>query len=179
MILLGLGSNMGEREHNLQQALYLLTADGEVSIAQMSSIYESAPFGVLDQPEFLNMVVQVETALLPEKLLNKCLNIENKMGRKRTLHWGPRIIDIDLLVYENVQRMTEDLTLPHPGIVHRAFVLLPMRDVARDLQLPGGQSVESLLAEGNSELRKQELHLWKRVEWNPYRKCFVKPGGQA
>ncbi|MHC1758633.1 MAG: 2-amino-4-hydroxy-6-hydroxymethyldihydropteridine diphosphokinase [Negativicutes bacterium] len=172
MILIGLGSNMGERDQNLQHALGMLETDGCICIDKVSSIYETAPFGVMDQNDFLNMVVVVKTELSPEKLLHKCLTVENAMGRVRSRHWGPRIIDLDLLIYDAVQMQTDNLTLPHPGIGQRAFVLIPMRDVAMDVQLPGGLTIDSLLA-GLSESRKQEVQLWKNVEWDSTKKCFV------
>ena len=172
MILIGLGSNMGEREQNLQQALGMLEADSSIRIEKISSIYETAPFGVMDQDDFLNMVVAVETELSPENLLQKCLGVENAMGRVRSRHWGPRIIDLDLLFYDAVQMQTNNLTLPHPGIGQRAFVLIPMRDVAMDTQLQGGLTIDSMLA-GVTESGEQEVRLWKKVEWDSTRKCFV------
>ena len=172
MILIGLGSNMGERDHHLQQALGLLEMDGSIRIDKVSSLYETAPFGVTDQDEFLNMVVAVKTELSPEKLLQKCLAVENAMGRVRFRHWGPRIIDLDLLIYDAVQMQTDNLTLPHPGIEQRAFVLIPMRDVVLDIQLPGGFTIDSMLA-GLTESGGQEVQLWKKVEWDSARKCFV------
>ena len=174
MILIGLGSNMGERDQNLQQALGLLETDGAVRIVRISFIYETVPFGVMDQDDFLNMVVAVETELSPEKLLQKCLKVENAMGRVRFRHWGPRIIDLDLLIYNAVQMQTDNLTLPHPGIGQRAFVLIPMRDVAMDFQfqLPGRLTIGSMLA-GLTESGRQEVRLWKKVEWDSTRKCFV------
>ena len=172
MILIGLGSNIGERKQNLQQALGMLEADGAVRIEKISSIYETAPFGVMDQDDFLNMVVAVETELSPENLLQKCLGVENAMGRVRSRHWGPRIIDLDLLFYDAVQMQTNKLTLPHPGIGQRAFVLIPMRDVAMDTQLQCGRTIDSMLA-GVTESGEQEVRLWKKVEWDSTRKCFV------
>ena len=172
MILIGLGSNMGEREQNLQQALGMLEADSSIRIEKISSIYETAPFGVMDQDDFLNMVVAVETELSPENLLQKCLGVENAMGRVRSRHWGPRIIDLDLLFYDAVQMQTNNLTLPHPGIGQRAFVLIPMRDVVMDVQLPGGLIIDSMLV-SLMESGRQEVRLWKKVEWDSTKKCFV------
>ena len=172
MILIGLGSNIGERDQNLQHALGMLEEDSLIRIEKISPIYETAPFGVLDQDDFLNMVVAVKTELSPEKLLQKCLTVESAMGRVRSRHWGPRIIDLDLLLYDAVQMQTNNLTLPHPGIGQRAFVLIPMRDVAMDIQLPGGLTIGSMLA-GLTERGEQEVRLWKKVEWDSTKKCFV------
>jgi len=172
MILLGLGSNMGDREQNLQQSLQLLAADGKVKIEKLSSIYETSPFGVTDQADFLNMVVRVKTHLAPAELLAKCLEVEQVMGRIRTRHWGPRIIDIDLLIYDDIQMQSETLTLPHPGIVFRTFVLVPMRDVAPKLQLEDGPIVEVLVSSFSAS-REHEVRLWRIVDWDSSRKCFV------
>ena len=172
MILLGLGSNMGDREQKLQQALQLLEADGKVKIEKLSSIYETAPFGVTDQADFLNMVVRVQTSLAPAELLAKCLEVEQVMGRIRTRHWGPRVIDIDLLIYDDVQIVSETLMLPHPGILRRAFVLIPLRDVASSLPLKDGRTVEAL-ALGLSANSAREVQHWKNVNWDSSKKCFV------
>lgn len=172
MILLGLGSNMGEREQNLLQALRLLDTEESVRIKQVSFIYETAPFGVTDQADFLNMVARVETSLSPGKLLDKCLEVETSMGRIRTRHWGPRIIDIDLLIYNNVRQQDDILTLPHPGMEQRAFVLIPLRDVAPGFQLPNGRTVEHQAAE-ILKTGGQEVRLWKKIYWDSSSKCFV------
>lgn len=172
MILLGLGSNMGDREQNLQQSLRLLEADGKVKIEKLSSIYETVPFGVRDQADFLNMVIRVQTSLAPIDLLAKCLKVEQVMGRIRTRHWGPRVIDIDLLIYDDVKMESETLKLPHPGILHRAFVLIPLRDVAPSLPLKDGRIVEALVS-GLSANSVREVQHWKNVNWDSSRKCFV------
>jgi len=172
MIILGLGTNMGEREQNLQQALELMTVDGDVEIFQVSSIYETAPFGVTDQPGFLNMTVSVQTRLTPQELLHKCLAVEKKMGRIRTRHWGPRIIDIDLLFFDEVQLVSEELTLPHPGILQRAFVLIPLRDIAPTLSLANGRTTTEMALEFENHAG-QEVHRRKKVAWDSLTKCFV------
>jgi len=172
MIILGLGTNMGKREQNLQQALKLMTSDGDVEICQMSSIYETVPFGVTDQPDFLNMTVSVQTHLTPQELLHKCLAVEKAMGRIRTRHWGPRIIDIDLLVFEEVQLVSEELTLPHPGILQRAFVLIPLRDIAPTLSLANGRTTTEMALELEN-LAGPEVHRRKKVAWSSLTKCFV------
>lgn len=172
MILLGLGSNIGDREAHLLKALQLLEAGGWVEIEKISSIYETAPFGVMDQADFLNMVVSVKSTYSPRELLAYCLKIEDKMGRKRTRHWGPRVIDIDLLIYDMLQIHDEFLTLPHPGIPHRAFVLAPILDIACDFQLLGESTAENLLV-NIPELDVQAVRLWKRTTWDSIKKCFV------
>ena len=104
MILIGLGSNLGERECQLEQALQRLEQAGDLNIIGVSNLYETKPVGDTDQPEFMNMAARVETLLAPLELLQRCLAVENKMGRVRTRRWGPRIIDIDLLEY-NARRV--------------------------------------------------------------------------
>lgn len=172
MILLGLGSNLGEREKNLERALMLLEEDGSIWIDIVSSIYETTPFGVTDQPDFLNMAARVKTGLSPMDLLKKCLTVENEMGRIRTRHWGPRVIDIDLLVYHNIQMNQESLTLPHPGIANRPFVLIPLQDIAGQLALPEGREVAELIVKCNGP-GEQGVRLWRKVEWDSLKKCFV------
>jgi len=172
MIILGLGTNLGEREQNLQQALKLLEADGKIRVDHLSSLYETAPFGVTDQPDFLNMVVSVKTDLSPQKLLHKCLHVENEMGRIRTRHWGPRVIDIDLLIFDEVQLQSEELTLPHPGILQRAFVMLPLRDLVPSLQLENGRTVMDMALEFE-QFDGSGVRIQKKVEWDSAAKCFV------
>jgi len=172
MILLGLGSNIGNRELNLQKALCLLEADSNLRIDKVSSIYETAPFGVTDQADFLNMVATVVTSLSPMELLKKCLMVEDAMGRIRTRRWGPRIIDIDLLVYDNASIQDEALKLPHPGIAERAFVLVPLREVAMKLQETERSAVQELIS-GSAEISGQGVRLWKSVDWDSGKRCFV------
>ena len=172
MILIGLGSNMGDREKNLEAALRLLEEDSGIFIDQISAIYETAPFGVTDQADFLNMVAEITTKLSPYQLLAKCLAVEDLMGRVRTRHWGPRVIDIDLLVYDEIQLNEAALQLPHPGFSQRAFVLIPILDIAPPDMRIDGKPVKNL-ADKLAFLTNQRLHLWKRVRWDSRNKCFA------
>lgn len=135
--LIGLGSNMGDKPANIRQAIAHLTEAGDIRLVQASRLYRTPPWGVLDQDWFVNACIAVETALDPHELLARCLAAERAMKRVRTARWGPRVIDVDLLVYRNVALDEPDLTLPHPRIVDRAFVLLPLKDIAPDLILSG------------------------------------------
>jgi 2-amino-4-hydroxy-6-hydroxymethyldihydropteridine diphosphokinase len=172
MILLGLGSNMGDREKNLEAALRLLEEGRSISIYQISAIYETAPFGVTDQADFLNMVAEITTKLSPYQLLDKCLAVETLLGRIRTRPWGPRVIDLDLLVYDDIQLNEAALQLPHPGIFQRAFVLIPILDIVpQDMRIAG--KTASNLEENLALLANQKLHLWKRVRWDSRNKCFA------
>jgi 2-amino-4-hydroxy-6-hydroxymethyldihydropteridine diphosphokinase len=126
---LALGSNMGNREENLRQAVQTLHRHDHIRVEAVSPIYETDPVGYVDQEAFLNMVVAVETQLTPERLLREVLAIEQQLGRVRTIRWGPRTIDIDVLLYDHVQLVSEELRIPHPAMTERAFVLVPLRDV--------------------------------------------------
>lgn len=132
---IALGSNLGDKEANLRQALKLLTEQG-ITIKRVSKFFVTEPYGVIDQPAFLNGACCIETALPPLNLLETLLAVENKMGRVRLRHWGERNIDLDLLLYENVIMDTEKLRLPHPDMQNRDFVLLPLEEIAPELEHP-------------------------------------------
>lgn len=125
---IALGSNLGDRKANLDRALDELKKAG-IKVAAVSKYLESEPYGVTDQPKFINGVARVETNLPPEELLDTMLNIENKMGRVRLRHWGERNIDLDLLLYDDVKMQTKKLTLPHPDMQNRDFVMKPLSEV--------------------------------------------------
>jgi 2-amino-4-hydroxy-6-hydroxymethyldihydropteridine diphosphokinase len=132
---LGLGSNVGDREAQLREAVKHLESD-EVRVLRRSSLYETAPQEMLDQPWFLNAVVQVETALFPMQLLARVRQIERDMGRRRVTPKGPRNIDIDILFYGRVVIATAELEVPHPRIAQRRFVLDPLAEIAPDFRHP-------------------------------------------
>jgi dihydropteroate synthase/2-amino-4-hydroxy-6-hydroxymethyldihydropteridine diphosphokinase len=127
-IHLSLGSNLGQRQKNLQRAIDAL---GEVmAVEAISSIYETAPWGFIEQPDFLNICISGKTFLRPDQFLSASKEIEEKVGRQPSRHWGPRLIDIDLLYYERLVIHEEELTIPHPGLTERAFVLKPLAEIA-------------------------------------------------
>ena len=130
-IYLLLGTNNGDKLNQLQNASKWLTSY-EIEIVRSSSIYESEPWGIANQDWFLNMVLEIATHQNEQELLGTILDIEKQMGRIRDLKWGPRLIDIDILYYENVILATKDLTIPHPEIQNRRFTLLPLAELARD-----------------------------------------------
>jgi 2-amino-4-hydroxy-6-hydroxymethyldihydropteridine diphosphokinase len=132
---LGLGSNVGDREAQLREAVKHLESD-EVRVLRRSSLYETAPQEMLDQPWFLNAVVQVETTLFPMQLLTRVRQIERDMGRRRVTPKGPRNIDIDILFYGRVVMATAELEVPHPRIAQRRFVLDPLAEIAPDFRHP-------------------------------------------
>ena len=130
-----LGSNLGDREENLCTALKHLQENG-IEVIKTSTFIETEPYGVTDQPGFVNAVCQVETELAPLELLRLLLNIEQEMGRVRLRRWGERNIDLDLLLYEDAVLESEELTLPHPDMQNRDFVLLPLAEIAGEVVHP-------------------------------------------
>ena len=132
---IALGSNLGDKEKNLRRALLLLTQQG-VEVVRVSSFLSTEPYGVTDQPQFLNAVACVRTSLAPLALLDVLLATELAMGRVRLRHWGERNIDLDLLLYEDVVLDSPRLHLPHPDMQNRDFVLLPLAEIAPELKHP-------------------------------------------
>jgi 2-amino-4-hydroxy-6-hydroxymethyldihydropteridine diphosphokinase len=134
---LGLGSNVGDRANYLRQALTAIAGLENSRIENMSSIYETGPWGKRDQAHFLNQVVEVETQLDPDELLRMCKKIEKKCGRGHGKAWGPRTLDIDLLCYGDQTVQEDALQIPHPRLMERRFVLLPLDEIAPNLSIPG------------------------------------------
>lgn len=132
---LSLGSNMGNRFEMLRQSIYLLAEHPAITVTCISSLYETEPVGYVDQEPFLNMVVQLETELKALELLDVCQEIEQILNRERLVRWGPRTIDLDVLLYDQVNIETERLTLPHPRMYERAFVLIPLLEIKPDLEI--------------------------------------------
>ena len=132
---IALGSNLGDKEAILRRALELLDERG-VEVVKVSTFICTEPYGVTDQPQFLNAVCQVRTSLEPLALLHTLLGIEQEMGRVRLRHWGERNIDLDLLLYEDVVMDTPELKLPHPDMQNRDFVLLPLAEIASEFIHP-------------------------------------------
>lgn len=133
----GVGSNLSGPRSQVLQAIDALGRIERTRIARVSSLYSSAPFGVAGQPDFINAVVELSTNLDARSLFGELRDIEDAQGRVRAERWGPRIIDLDLLVFGNQIVNDSDLTVPHPGIGDRNFVLLPLREIAPDLEIPG------------------------------------------
>ncbi len=127
---IGLGSNMGDREEYLKQAIIAIDSLEDVRVCQQASIRETEPYGYLDQDPFLNTVISLETLLEPEELLAKMMQIEKEAGRTREIHWGPRTLDLDILLYDDQVLTSPDLIIPHPGIEKRSFVLDPLCEIA-------------------------------------------------
>jgi len=133
---IGLGSNLGDREENLRRAIVHLDGMPGVKVLRVSSFHETEPVGYAEQGKFLNAALMVETSLSAEDLLTACQGIENKLGRVRTVRWGPRTIDLDILIYDGLVIDTVRLKVPHPLMHEREFVLAPLCEIAPDVMHP-------------------------------------------
>lgn len=141
--IIALGSNMGDKTGNIDRAVALMTERGDARLVARSGNYATPPWGKTDQDWFVNAAMSVNTELSPHALLARCKDIEHEMGRVVIEHWGPRVIDLDVLVYRDTILNDPDLVLPHPHIGARAFVLAPLMDIAPDLVI-GGRSVRAM-----------------------------------
>jgi 2-amino-4-hydroxy-6-hydroxymethyldihydropteridine diphosphokinase len=161
-VYLGLGSNLGDREQNLARAMDLLAQ--RVKVEKTSSLYVAEPVGLRDQPLFLNAVCRGQASLDPEELLGLVKRIEASLGRKAGLRNGPRPIDIDILFYGDSVVNLPHLVIPHPGVPDRAFVLVPLAEIAPDLVHPvNGRTVAGMAEQVRD---RQGVRLWRQEAWN-------------
>ena len=153
---IALGGNVGDVRATFDQAIALLCDDGAVQLEARSSDYRTPPWGVTDQPPFINAVIAVTTSLSPHGLLARMQSCERALGRDREhgQHWGPRPIDLDLLTYEDVTLHDPDLTLPHPRLFERAFILVPLAEFAADRMIAGIRVREALARVDAAEIEK-------------------------
>jgi 2-amino-4-hydroxy-6-hydroxymethyldihydropteridine diphosphokinase len=157
-VFLSLGSNIGDREAQLREATERLETTG-VRIVRTSSVYETEPRDLREQPWFLNLVLEVETSLFPVQLLATILEIEESMGRKRDVPKGPRSIDIDILLYGESVVETDDLQIPHPRLAQRRFVLEPLVELAPDLRHPqSNRTMRDLMREVQDQRAVMRCH---------------------
>jgi 2-amino-4-hydroxy-6-hydroxymethyldihydropteridine diphosphokinase len=147
---LSLGTNIGDRLYYLREAVKALYKHEEICVEEISSIYETDPVGYVDQANFLNIVAKISTSLSPINLLETMQSIELQLGRKREIHWGPRTIDLDILLYNNENVDTDTLIIPHPRMYERNFVLVPLVELGVDIS----QNENVNLREG--------VRIWKR-----------------
>lgn len=131
-VFIGVGSNIGDRYTNILIAEKEINCSAVCKVVEISKIYETEPFGFPDQDKFLNCVFKIKTSLMPDQLLKFLFAIEKKLKRKRVVRWGPRIIDLDILLYDELVISSKDLVIPHPGMHERMFVLKPLCDLAPD-----------------------------------------------
>lgn len=129
---LGIGSNIGDRRANLDRSIELLKSSDGIEVRKVSPFYNTAPVGYLEQPDFLNGVVEIETTLTPHELLKVCGSVEENLKRIRVTRWGPRTIDVDILLFGDSIVSADDLVIPHPRMHEREFVLKPLNDIAPD-----------------------------------------------
>ena len=152
---IGLGSNLGDRERYLMQALERIEKNPEITITKISSIYETYPVGLTEQPLFLNMVIEIETNFSPFELLNFLQEIESEFGRRREIKWGPRTLDLDILLYNQENMKSERLIIPHPRMQERGFVLIPLHEINPAL-------VETMFKDDYEKVKEQQVFLWKQ-----------------
>lgn len=157
---ISLGSNIGDRLHYLQQAVRLLQNVKGIKICQVSSVYETDPVGYVDQDAFLNIVVELGTSLSPHELLKKCNEIEAELGRTREIHWGPRTVDLDILLYNEENVKTENLIIPHPRMTERGFVLIPLVEINADVRDP--RTNRSFME--FADVQKEGVHVWRTFD---------------
>lgn len=157
---LSIGSNMGDRLESLRKAIQLLDKSDQIKVELVSSIYETDPIGYIDQACFLNAVIKISTSLQPEELLQACLRIELKLGRKREIRWGPRTLDLDILLYNQENIETESLLVPHPRMQERAFVIIPLMELDPDIKLPNVNASLDDIVEQIPD--KEGVRLWKQ-----------------
>ena len=144
-VYIGLGSNLENPEHQIKNAIKAIKAIEITVMLSISSLYYSRPMGPQDQPDYMNAVAELSTSLAPIALLDALQKIENDAGRiRKDNQWGPRILDLDILLFYNKIINTERLIVPHYGLTKREFVLLPLHEIAPNLRLPSGESVEKL-----------------------------------
>jgi 2-amino-4-hydroxy-6-hydroxymethyldihydropteridine diphosphokinase len=157
---LGLGGNLGDRRGFIEQALTRLARRPGIRIAAVSALYETEPWGRTDQPRFLNAAARVETDLPAAALLEACIAVERSLGRERGERWGPRTIDIDVLLYGEERIDAPGLTVPHPRLTERPFVLAPLADVMPDARIGGRRAAEWLAETGRAGLTEVEPAGW-------------------
>lgn len=165
LVYLGLGTNMGDRAGYLKAAVAALSKLPDTELLRQSSIYETAAWGKTDQNAFLNMACQLDTRLTSEALLAATQAIEQALGRVRHEKWGPRTIDIDLLLFGDEPYQSKALTIPHPYMTQRAFVLIPLLEIAPDVTLPDSQKSLRSYLDG---LEQSDVALWSHEYSNKF-----------
>ncbi|MYL44324.1 2-amino-4-hydroxy-6-hydroxymethyldihydropteridine diphosphokinase [Virgibacillus halodenitrificans] len=164
-VFIALGTNIEPREVHLNKAIELLSKHSSITIYKKSSIYETAPVGYTDQNDFLNMVLEAHTSLSPIELLDVCQGIEQELGRKREIRFGPRTIDLDILLYNQENRKMERLIIPHPRLHERAFVLVPLEEIAPKVIIPTQDKCVSDLINQLPRKDMKDVVKWTGKDW--------------
>ena len=163
---LGLGGNLGDPAAAMAAALRMLDAHPEIEVTAVSSVYKTPPWGKTDQPDFLNAVAAVQTTLSPQALLDQCLEAERHLKRVRKERWGPRIVDLDILWFGGQDIRDSSLEIPHPRMLERAFVLVPLAEIAPDLALEGiaaGERAAQADLHGIERLPPNDSNWWRHM----------------
>lgn len=160
-VYLSLGTNIGDREQNLKLAVKLLKNKSGITLTSVSSIYETAPVGYIEQPAFLNIALAIQTTHSALETLQICQSVENELGRVREIRWGPRIIDLDILLYNNDNIEVENLIVPHPRMFERAFVLVPLLEIAKSIKTPQLEKAKASL--DSMDLAAEGITKWKPI----------------
>lgn len=156
IVYIALGSNMGERYNYLLEAIEMLEKHLHIEVEDVSSVYETDPVGYTDQDKFLNLVIKISTILSPQELLKVTQKTENELGRKRGIRWGPRTIDLDILLYNHENIEAENLIVPHPRMFERAFVIVPLLEINQEIE----QNISRSQVE---EMKRREgVTIWKQ-----------------
>lgn len=153
-VYIALGGNLHDREATLRSAVALIDAEPDIDVVRGSFIYETPPWGPIPQDAYLNACCEIDTSLDPETLLDRLLDIERALGRERRERWGPRTLDLDILAYGEIRLATDRLTLPHPRMHDRAFVLVPLADIAPDMTVDGETIAQRLAGLDTSEIKR-------------------------
>ena len=156
-VYIGLGSNLGNKSKNIQNALDFIANIEGVNIKRLSSLYLTAPWGRTDQDDFINQVIEIETNLSALNLLHRLQDIEIKLGRQRIGKWGPRIIDLDVLLYGEETIHLEELQVPHPYLLERLFVLIPLAEIDAELEFPDGTKIREVLSRARARLEGNDI----------------------
>lgn len=159
MAYISLGSNIGNRYDYLVSAIRLLTSNPKIVLVNFSSVYETDPVGYKEQSLFLNMVIKIKTELKAMELLEVCLQTELDLGRKREIRWGPRTVDLDILLYNQENIETEELHVPHPRMLERAFVMVPLLEIDQNITIPG--VADPLYPNSHQLPNKEGVRIWK------------------
>ncbi len=160
-VFLALGSNLGDKLESLRSSLRMLRESG-CKVTGVSSLYLTKPVGVTKQPDFLNAVVRIDTLYGPKALLGLCQMIELRLGRERTIRWGPRVIDIDIILYDDVSMDEPGLTIPHPRMLERAFVMIPLAEIAPDAEVSPGVTA----ADAAASMDSRGVNLFADRSWS-------------